>query len=497
MKHLTDLHDLLKACEIDCSNIKNRSINDMILDSRQVSQGDLFIAVKGYVVDGRDFIENAIDNGANAVFAQADNGGIKIIYYKNVPIIYLVDLGRKLSTIADHFYCQPSKKLSVVGVTGTNGKTTITQLLAQWVQLLGNRSAVMGTIGNGTLTNLLPSANTTSSAIDVQRMLENFVNQQITFTAMEVSSHALVQRRVDAVNFSAVVFSNLSRDHLDYHENMMNYEAAKWRLFSECCVKERVINADDAVGKMWLEKLNDAVAVSLIPSPEIKQRTHWLYAKEVSYHSNSATIFFESSWGSGVLDSKLLGEFNVSNLLLSLSTLLVLNYPLNELIAVSSELKAVNGRMEVIMRANQPTVVVDYAHTPDALEKALIAIKSHNSGKIWVVFGCGGDRDRGKRRIMGEIAEHYANHIILTNDNPRTEQPEAIVNEIISGLINKADARIILDRKTAIKTAIIQAQVNDIILIAGKGHENYQIIGQKRHLFSDQDEALSALEEML
>ncbi|MDC9597736.1 UDP-N-acetylmuramoyl-L-alanyl-D-glutamate--2,6-diaminopimelate ligase [Xenorhabdus anantnagensis] len=479
-----NLRDLLAPWGVDAPELPLR---EMTLDSRKAAAGDLFVAVQGHQTDGRQYIPQAIAQGVSAVIAEAkgkaDSGTMQKMH--GVPVIYLDDLNNKLSKLAGEFYQHPGNKLKLVGVTGTNGKTTTTQLLAQWTQGLGETSAVMGTVGKGLLGMIVPSENTTGSAVDIQLDLQQIVNQNATFAAMEVSSHGLIQGRVAALPFQAAVFTNLSRDHLDYHGDMENYEDAKWLLFSSHNAKQKIINADDAVGQKWLSRLPDAVAVSMENNLPENWQGHWLSASEVHYHDKGAAIAFTSSWGNGTLNSPLMGAFNVSNLLLVLATLLSLEYPREKLLSTASCLEPVCGRMEVFSAAGRPTVVVDYAHTPDALEKALSATRLHCKGQLWCVFGCGGDRDKGKRPLMGGVAEQGADRVIVTDDNPRNEEPQAIVADILEGFIDPGQAMAIHGRVEAVTSAIMQATEEDVVLVAGKGHEDYQLVGNRRLDYSD------------
>ena len=443
-----------------------RALREMTLDSRVAASGDLFVAVLGHQADGRRYIPQAIAQGVAAIIAEAKDeatdGEIREMH--GVPVIYLSQLNERLSALAGRFYHEPSEKMRLVGVTGTNGKTTTTQLLAQWSQLLGD---------------------TTGSAVDVQHVLAGLVAQGATFGAMEVSSHGLVQHRVAALKFAASVFTNLSRDHLDYHGDMEHYEAAKWLLYSTHHCGQAIVNADDEVGRRWLAKLPDAVAVSMEDHINPNCHGRWLKAVDVKYHDSGATIRFTSSWGDGEIESRLMGAFNVSNLLLALATLLALGYPLADLLKTATQLQPVCGRMEVFSAPGKTTVVVDYAHTPDALEKALQAARLHCTGKLWCVFGCGGDRDKGKRPLMGAIAEQFADVVVVTDDNPRTEEPRAIINDILAGMLDAGQAKVMEGRAEAVTNAIMQAKENDVVLVAGKGHEDYQIVGSQRLDYSD------------
>lgn len=468
------------------SHAPARSLGEMTLDSRQVASGDLFVAIAGHQRDGRQFIPQAIAQGAAAVIAEANDVASDgdIMDMHGVPIIYLSQLAQHLSALAGRFYQPLGDYLRLIGVTGTNGKTTITQLLAQWVNLLGETGAVMGTMGNGLYGQLKVAENTTGSAIEVQQHLASLVKQGATLASMEISSHGLVQHRVAALRFAAAVFTNLSRDHLDYHGDMASYEAAKWQLFSQHQVGKCIINADDETGRRWLQRLPDAVAVSIqnnLPSGHHR----WLTATEIVYGKNGVTVDFASSWGSGSIESRLIGEFNVSNLLMALATLLALDYSLASVIASGHQLQTICGRMEVFSVPAKPTVVVDYAHTPDALENALKAVRRHCKGKLWCVFGCGGDRDAGKRPLMGAIAEQFADVVVITDDNPRSEAPDVITTEILSGFLDAGRAQVVHSRTQAITQAIMQAHPDDVVLVAGKGHEDYQLVGHRRLDYSD------------
>ncbi|OOF86653.1 UDP-N-acetylmuramoyl-L-alanyl-D-glutamate--2,6-diaminopimelate ligase [Rodentibacter ratti] len=465
-------------------------IKELVLDSRKVKSGDLFVAVKGHRIDATNFIEPAILAGASAVIAETDvvDMHLSIEYRQQKPVIYYYNLSAKLSEIADKFYDSPSKKLTLVGVTGTNGKTTVSQLLAQWVQHLGGKPAVMGTIGNGLLGQVVEAKNTTGSAIEIQSSLASFVHQGADFAAIEVSSHGLVQHRVEALDFNAAIFTNLSRDHLDYHGTMEAYAQAKKGFFFELSSDLKILNVDDPIGAEWLKGLSNAVAVSCEANYQANSK-QWLKATSVRFTDEGTLIDFSSSWGNGTLNSPLIGAFNVSNLLLVMATLLSLGYSLESLIGSVSTLQGVCGRMEMIKVTGKPAIIVDYAHTPDALEKALVAAREHCNGKLWCVFGCGGDRDRGKRPLMAKVAEKLSDMVIVTTDNPRTEDPDKIEADIVAGFSNIDKVGLISDRAQAIELAIQSAQNNDLILIAGKGHEDYQIVGHEVLHFSDQETA--------
>ncbi|MDD0823844.1 UDP-N-acetylmuramoyl-L-alanyl-D-glutamate--2,6-diaminopimelate ligase [Mannheimia sp. AT1] len=484
--------------ELDAWVEKLTELNQITLDSRQVKAGDVFVALKGHQVDGRQFIPKAIEQGARIILSEAEDDQSEIELDPKFAkfnlnrtacckVISVPKLPQLLSEIAGAFYGNPSQKLVLAGITGTNGKTTTAQLLAQWRNLLGGKSAVMGTIGNGLYGQVQEAVNTTGSAIEIQRNLADFVAQSANFCAMEVSSHGLAQFRAEALAFDVVIFTNLSRDHLDYHNTMEEYAQAKFRLFSELNTKQQVINADDEIGREWLAKLPNAVAVST--SPDFSRPHRFVKVTKVKFTLQGASIAFESSWGNGELNSRLIGAFNVSNLLTAFAGLLALGFDIQELVKTAPQLAGVAGRMECLTAESKPMVIVDYAHTPDALEKALQAARLHCEGELYCIFGCGGDRDAGKRPLMANIAEKLADKVIATDDNPRTEDNQKIMADIITGFDKPENVQIIHNREQAIKVAIEQANAKDVILIAGKGHEDYQIIGTEKLHFSDQETA--------
>ncbi|MFH4402272.1 UDP-N-acetylmuramoyl-L-alanyl-D-glutamate--2,6-diaminopimelate ligase [Vibrio diabolicus] len=475
---------------VDCPSLSSVLVSELELDSRRVQPGTTFVAVIGHVVDGRNFIASAIEQGANAVLAQAcdlkAHGTVEII--DDVPVIYLDTLDQRLSAIAGKLYAYPD--MDLIGVTGTNGKTTITQLIAQWLELLGHKAAVMGTTGNGFLDNLQQAANTTGNAVEIQKTLSSLENQQAAYTALEVSSHGLTQGRVKALSFAAGVFTNLSRDHLDYHGTMEEYANAKLGLFTQHQCERAIINIDDEVGHAWASQLSNAIAVSLKPNTEFESA---IWATDVRYAESGITIQFDGKFGSGQLHAPLIGEFNATNIMLAFATLLSLGKDKQALLETAGQLQPVLGRMELFQTADRAKVVVDYAHTPDALEKALQALRVHCEGQLWAIFGCGGDRDAGKRPMMAEIAERLGDRVVLTDDNPRSEEPAQIVKDMLTGLSKPAEAIVQHDRFKALSYAIENASPKDIILLAGKGHEDYQIRNGETIHYSDRESAMQLL----
>lgn len=482
--------DALLSSWVDCPSLASVLVSELELDSRKVQLGTTFVAIVGHVVDGRKFIASAIEKGANAVIAQAcdvkAHGTIDII--DDIPVVYLDALDKCLSEIAGQLYTYPDMKL--IGVTGTNGKTTITQLIAQWIGLVGSKAAVMGTTGNGFLDDLKEAANTTGNAVEIQHTLASLAEQQAQYTALEVSSHGLIQGRVKSLSFAAGVFTNLSRDHLDYHGTMEEYANAKLTLFTQHQCAQAIINVDDEVGAAWAKQLTNAIAVSLAPTTEFE---HALWASQVAYAESGITIRFDGQFGEGTLHAPLIGEFNAANLMLAFATLLSLGFDKSDLLATAAQLQPVLGRMELFQAENRAKVVVDYAHTPDALEKALQALRVHCDGQLWAIFGCGGDRDAGKRPMMAEIAERLGDKVVLTDDNPRSEDPVLIVKDMLAGLSKPAEAIVQHDRFKALSYALENAASQDIILLAGKGHEDYQIRNGETIHYSDRESAMQLL----
>ncbi|MDC0609279.1 UDP-N-acetylmuramoyl-L-alanyl-D-glutamate--2,6-diaminopimelate ligase [Vibrio sp.] len=478
---------------LDDAGVNGKVVSSLKIDSRTVGKDDTFIAIHGHSVDGRQFISSAVRQGANLVLSQADDATLHgmIDYIEGVPVIAFWRLNDVLSELAIRLY--PLNDLSIIGVTGTNGKTTISQLIAQWLELLQHKTSVMGTTGNGFLNELIAAKNTTGSPIDIAATLFRHRSLGAEFASIEVSSHGLAQGRVKAIPFKAGVFTNLSRDHLDYHGTMEEYALAKKSLFTEHHCDHAIINIDDSVGASWLTSLpSSAISVSLHPSEEADKPSLW--ANQISYTTEGIDISFDGLWGEGLLTAPLIGEFNASNLLLSMATLLALGFSKQDLINTSHLLQPVLGRMELFTQQGKAKVVVDYAHTPDALDKALSALKVHCDGKLWVIFGCGGDRDTGKRPMMAQIAERLADNVIFSDDNPRTETPELIVQDMLAGLKQPENVQIIHSRFSALEFALSHSSADDIILMAGKGHEDYQVIGLETIHYSDRETAQTLLE---
>lgn len=461
--------------------IKSCDFKDIKNDSRQIQAGDLFIAYPGAVSDGRLYIEKAVKAGAAAIVYEPNNLPVPFKLPDSLPCIPIPQLAEQLAPIAKRFYQDPSKALKVSGITGTNGKTTIAYQLAQAHDLLGHASAYIGTIGQGNVHQLKPLENTTPDALCLQRLLAQYRDQGIKHVCMEVSSHALSQHRVDGIEFNQALFTNLTLDHLDYHHTMQAYGEAKAMLFAREELEWAIINQDDEYQQF----------ISAAIKPSVKKITYGMRqacdVKAVKWHTDltGTAIEVQSPWGMHHMNIKALGQFNIYNSLAVFCSLMASGYPADRVVEVMSQLKAAPGRMEIVSSA--PYVLVDYAHTPDALENVLTTLNQLKQGQLWVIFGCGGDRDKTKRPVMGKAASLYADKIVITSDNPRSEDPGAIVDEIANGIPATVSVTKLINREDAIAHALSSAGKNDIILIAGKGHEAYQQIGSEKFAFSDQD----------
>ncbi|MFT6926299.1 MAG: UDP-N-acetylmuramoyl-L-alanyl-D-glutamate--2,6-diaminopimelate ligase [Psychromonas sp.] len=490
------LDELLKPWLSDCES--GTMVSGITLDSRQICSGDLFVAIQGAQHDGRLFIDKSIKMGACAVLSEttekSEHGQISI--RSAVPVFAVYKLADILSALAYRFFFGQSKLHKVIAVTGTNGKTTIATLLANSFMLLGKQSAQMGTIGNGLFGQLKSSLNTTLDAISVLSELHSYQQQSVEYTIMEVSSHGLDQGRVSAVPFFSAIFTNLTRDHLDYHGSMENYHLAKKSLFEKYPLKQRIINADDPIGAQWLSDFPDAVSYGF-NAKALSDKQSYLRITDVDYHAQGVNFKFHSSWGKGSVSAPFYGDFNVANLAAVLTQLLLENISIEQVQTIFPKLNTVPGRMEQYYFAQQNiTFVVDYAHTPDALEKVLLALQKHkSSGRLICVFGCGGDRDTGKRPQMAKIAEHYAQQVVLVDDNPRTENAQEIIDDILQGFTKADRVEVIHDRRQAVNFLLNSAQSDDLVLLAGKGHEDYQIFGKQRVHYSDR-ELLAALQKL-
>ncbi|MDM7322102.1 MAG: UDP-N-acetylmuramoyl-L-alanyl-D-glutamate--2,6-diaminopimelate ligase [Gammaproteobacteria bacterium] len=475
----------------------DRPILGLCADSRRVQPGHLFIARRGERFHALDHAPEAVGRGAVAILAaEGDAAGLRAAL--GVPVFVLEDLVPALGKLADRFHNEPSKAVRVIGVTGTNGKTSVTHFIAQALALAGQPSGLIGTLGMGPWDTLRPATHTTPDVLAVHAELARQRDAGVRYVAMEVSSHALDQGRVAGVRFRAAVFTNLTHDHLDYHGDLYAYARAKCRLFEERKPEAAILNMDDALGRELLEGLQGRMplwAYGLGAQPWSAGGASVVEARGLRLDVAGIRIDLHTPLGKGVLTSPLMGEFNASNLLAALATLLELGMPLPDALVHLGRVAAPAGRMERFMAPGRPWVVIDYAHTPDALDKALRTLRRHAAGRLIVVFGCGGERDAAKRPRMGQVASSLADRVVLTDDNPRGEDGEAIIRAILAGMPEGGDVVIERDRRRAITLAVAQAAPEDIVLVAGKGHEDYQEIAGERRPFSDRAVVLELLGE--
>ena len=473
----------------------NVKITGVQMDSRLLVKGDLFIACFGHNHDAREYIDQAIELGCVAVLAESGGGWQGIRIHRGLAIVAIDGLSAKISEIAARFYSDPSSMLSVFGITGTNGKTSCSQFIAQALTALGYKCGVMGTLGYGICGELKETQLTTPDAVFTQMALAEMVVDRIDPVVMEVSSVGLHQKRVKAVHFDTAIFTNLTRDHLDYHESMQAYAENKKKLFLVEGLRSAIVNLDDPYALAIINGIEKDVDITTY-SIENSIATVFAEQLELTRHGFEAVIV--TPIGKGKIHGKLIGYFNFSNVLATIAALI--NYfprkrqiDIEEFCEQISQLRPVNGRMEIIGGSESITAVVDYAHTPDGLKSALVALRDHFSGNVWCVFGCGGNRDKGKRPIMGEIAEQNADRLIITDDNPRNERGDEIIQHIMSGISNPTDVTVERDRAEAVSFAIENAAAGDVVLVAGKGHETYQESGGERIIFSDANQVRLAL----
>jgi UDP-N-acetylmuramoyl-L-alanyl-D-glutamate--2,6-diaminopimelate ligase len=467
-------------------------IDDIAMDSRRVGEGCVFFAIAGASHHGLEFSHQVVSAGAVAIVFDASTAP-KLPEGIDIPLLPVAKLAEKLGKIADRFFGQPSAQLRVHGVTGTNGKSTVAWLLAQCLGNLGKIAAYSGTLGYGVNELENDDDMTSPDVVETHRRLAGFVAAGAQAAAIEVSSHALDQGRVDAVRFDTAMFTNLSRDHLDYHGDMRAYGEAKARLFVEHAPRQCIVNLDSDFGAQLAARCGDnAITVSTMFDRDAEDRPY-VIVRSIEAHPAGSKIAIDSSWGEARVDVPLIGGFNVENAVLVLASLLSTGVSLPDACQALSLASAPPGRMQRVPAATGPAVFIDYAHTPDALDVALRAVRVHTRGQMWCVFGCGGDRDTGKRAAMGRAAERLSDSIVITNDNPRSEQPADIFADICRGLQSVSQATIIEDRAAAIAWAIARAGAGDVVVVAGKGHENYQVIGDQRLEFSDYDVAAGNL----
>lgn len=478
-------------------------INRLVLDSRHVQAGDVFFALQGSAQPTRmaEFIQSALAQGAIAVFHEAAIQQVDdpvARRFEQQPVFLIEDLRQWIGVLAQRWlqHRQAVTLPRIAAVTGTNGKTTVARLLAELLHQAGFKSAVMGTTGNGILPHIEPSTHTTVDAIHLQQQLYQYGQQCAQYACLEASSHGLEQGRLAGTSIDVAIFTNLTRDHLDYHGTLQHYAAAKAKLFAFASLKHIILNADDAASAIMRDSALQAGHGAVIWTYSRHDASADFYVQQVQYSLSGATITLNTPHGQCRLNSPLLGHFNVANLLAVVAGALALGLNLAQIQQFVPLLQGAPGRMQVVKDQDR-LFVVDYAHTPDALTQVLDSLKHHvtNAGKLWVVFGCGGDRDRGKRPLMTQAALALADNVVLTADNPRSEAVEQILNDMLAG-IGESQRNILqveADRRLAIRQVVAQAQAQDIVVIAGKGHENYQEIDGVRHWFDDVVELQAAL----
>ncbi len=498
MTETRDLSELLAALDIQ-SEALDVPVRGLTADSRAVRKGDVFLAMSGFQVHGIDYAYQAERSGAAAILAESVKPGRALPkgrqMKRSIPVIEVPELGDRLGELAADFYQHPSRDVQVIGVTGTNGKTSTAWLLCQALEALRMPCAYIGTLGAGRVKTIEKLNNTTPSAIEIQRLLADFRDQGVRCVCLEVSSHALDQRRVGGIHFNAVVLTNLTRDHLDYHGSMEAYAASKKKLFLECPHAHAVLNLDDALGREVHAQL---AAAGTAVSGYSRAGAVGADVRAEDLHLHAEGMAFRLHEGGDSVDAQipLMGAFNVENCLAVVAVLRSNGWPLPSIAAVLPRLRPVPGRINPIETPDdRAAVVIDYAHTPDALQQVLKALREHvpAGGRLWCVFGCGGNRDKGKRPLMGALAEQLADRVIITDDNPRFEHGDDIVSDIVSGMHGRPE--VIRDREAAIRHAIELAGSKDLVLIAGKGHEKIQEIKGQLLPFNDRKVAARVLEE--
>lgn len=485
---ITSLSTLLQGI-VTVPSVFDVTIHGLTTDSREVRQGDAFLALSGPQTPADCHVGNAIESGATVVLLESAEAG-ECEERMGALVVPVPDLKARLGAIADRFHEHPSQRLRVLGVTGTNGKTSVSHYITQLLNDTGMPCGLLGTLGYGMPGRLAPATHTTPDVVQVNRNLARILGQGGRTAVMEVSSHALEQGRIDGIHMVGAIFTNLTRDHLDYHGSMEAYGAAKAKLFTREGLHFTVINFDDPFGRQLYEQLEgkcDRIRYSLHEA----QIELWLTSFAPEMEGFTATV--DGQWGSFTVWAPLLGAFNVSNLLASMAAVLSLGVPAERVVQAVSRLVPPPGRLESYMGVEGVQVVVDYAHTPDALKNALAALRPHTRGELICLFGCGGDRDAGKRPEMAREAEAGADRVIVTDDNPRGENPGAIAEDIMKGFSAPDRIQVIHDRATAIRSAVEQAKSGDVILVAGKGHEAWQEMAGQRMPFSDAEQVRAAL----
>jgi UDP-N-acetylmuramoyl-L-alanyl-D-glutamate--2,6-diaminopimelate ligase len=483
------LHTLV-SCLHDFPKVPadNPEITSIEMDSRQVTEGSLFVCINGFTVDGHNFVKQAAAQGAAAIVAERP-------VEADIPVVLVKDTSRALAVLADYFYEQPTHKLHLIGITGTNGKTTTSHIINEIMREHGHKTGLIGTINMKIGDETFEVKNTTPDSLTLQKTFHQMVEKNVTAAVMEVSSHALHLGRVHGCEYDVAVFTNLTQDHLDYHKTMDEYKHAKGLLFAQLGnsyrydrIKYAVLNHDDAASQDYKIATQAAVVTYGIDTKSD------IMATDIEMTSAGTSFTLVTPLDQVKITMKLIGKFNVYNVLAATAACLVSDVPLSTIVRVIQTMPGVSGRFEVVDAGQDFAVIVDYSHTPDSLENALQTIKQFAKGKIYCIVGCGGDRDRTKRPLMAQIAVQYADSAIFTSDNPRSENPETILKDMTDG-VKEGNFTVITDRKQAIEHAIAEASSDDVILIAGKGHETYQIIGTEVFEFDDRLVAKAAIEK--
>lgn len=486
------LSSLLAGMVKDPTVYRDRTIESISMDSRSVTANSLFIATAKQGAQRQNHIEQAIASGAVVIVVEKNLAPAN--QAQDVQIIEVINLDHKVSEIAARFYGHPSLALTIIAVTGTNGKTSVSQYIAQCLEKLGQPCGVIGTLGLGRFETIQQTGMTTPNPVLIQAALASFAQQGLQTVVLEASSHALQQGRLNAVAIDIAILTNLSRDHLDYHKTMEDYAAAKKQLFWFDSVRTVVINADDEHGRQWIAELQQQRDISITAYSQQQQAD--IQAQDVQANESGLTFELAYQQSHAQINTALLGRFNVDNLLATAGTLLTLGVDFEVVVQQIEACIPATGRMQLIEGGKQANIIIDFAHTPDALGQALQAVREHTTaqGQLWCVFGCGGDRDTGKRSLMANEAEQWADHLVMTADNPRSEDNQDIVNAMLAGITEQDKVHIEHDRKRAIQYAIAQSKQNDMVLVAGKGHEQYQEIAGVKYPFSDIEVVIETLQ---
>ncbi|MGD8842368.1 MAG: UDP-N-acetylmuramoyl-L-alanyl-D-glutamate--2,6-diaminopimelate ligase [Gammaproteobacteria bacterium] len=479
--------------------VPDLAVTGLASDSREVRPGDLFLACQGLRVHALTHAAQAVQRGAAAILWEPPVADELQGQAERLPVAALPveGLGHKLGRIADRFFGHPSRDMHVIGVTGTDGKTSVTHFIAQALSRDGQDCGLLGTLGYGVYGRLRAPTHTTPDPVQLQAEFARLHDAGVRRVAMEVSSHALHQRRTDGTAFNTAVLTHLSRDHLDYHGSIEAYAEAKRRLFVGDGLETAVVNMGDAFGRSLPERLDAklrVIAYGRRGDQNVRAVAHWIELAGVTARPRGIRLTLDSSWGPAEFEAPLLGAFNADNLMAALGALLAAGLTLDEAADRLRHVGTVAGRMELFVTDGGPRVVVDYAHTPHALATALQALRPHCQGELVCLFGAGGDRDAGKRPQMGAVAERHADRVVVTSDNPRSESPEHIIDQIVAGFEQPQRARRMADRGQAIEQAVAAASPDDVVLVAGKGHEEYQEIAGQRLAFSDRERVRQALQ---